>query len=73
MDYMGCEVKGFQIIIAGGGKSQEIMNFPATWLGKLAYEAAARAVIEDAKRASGEFSECFVPATGMVDLKCLRG
>jgi len=46
MEYMGIEITGYRIVIRRDGEEQ-VMAFPATCFGKVAYEAAANALAHE--------------------------
>ena len=46
MEYMGIEITEYRIVIRRDGEEQ-VMTFPATGFGKVAYEAAVNALCRD--------------------------
>ena len=47
MEYMGIEITEYRITIRREGEEPQVMTFPATGLGKVAYEAAVNALSRD--------------------------
>ena len=47
MEYMGIKITEYRITIRRKGEKQQVMTFPATEFGKVAYEAAVNALYRD--------------------------
>ena len=47
MKYMGIEITEYRITIRREGEERQVMTFPATGFGKVAYEAAVNALCRD--------------------------
>lgn len=63
MEYMGIKITGYRIIIRRDGEEQT-MTFPPTNFGKVAYEAAARAL---ARTSAYPYTEGIILGTGVME------
>ena len=64
MEYMGIEITGYRIIIRRDGEEQT-MTFPPTSFGKVAYEAAARALAHTTS--AYPYTEGIILGTGVME------
>lgn len=64
MEYMGIEITEYRIIIRRDGEEQ-VMEFPATSFGKVAYEAAANALSHETS--AYPYTESINVGTGVME------
>ena len=64
MEYMGIEITGYRIVVKRDGEEQ-VMTFPPTSFGKVAYEAAAKALVHETS--AYPYTESINMGTGVME------
>lgn len=64
MEYMGIEITGYRIVVKRDGEEQ-VMTFPPTSFGKVAYEAAANALVHETS--AYPYTESINMGTGVME------